>query len=173
MQYPNPSTNLWYTVHTRSRFENVVLDQLTKKSFEAFLPKMKKPSKRKDRRVILDVPIFPGYVFVKTPLKPNNHLAILKSTGVVRLLGNSAGPLPVPEESLESLRIMVSAEEEIFTGPTFTKGEMVVVTHGPFEGMTGVFHKDLGQGRVVVNMELLGQSAAVHIADTDIEKVVA
>lgn len=172
MKYPAPHDSMWYTIHTRSRFENVVLDQLTKKSFEAFLPKMKKPSKRKDRRVVLDVPIFPGYLFVKTALDPNTHLAILKSTGVVRLLGSSIGPMPVPDESLASLRIMVGAEQEIFTGPTFSEGDLVMVTRGPFEGMTGIFHEHLGQGRVVVNMDLLGQSAAVHIDDTDIECVI-
>lgn len=166
-----PTENLWYALHTRSRFENVVFDNLTKKSFETFLPKMKKPSKRKDRRVVLDVPLFPGYIFVKTDLTPENHLSILKTIGVVRVLGSPRGPVPVPEESLSSLQIMVAANQEIFTAPTFLKGETVIVTRGPFEGITGIFLKDLGQGRVIVNIDILGQSAAVHVSDTDIERV--
>lgn len=167
-----PPDNLWYALHTRSRFETVVFDTLTKKSFETFLPKMKTPSRRKDRRVILDVPIFPGYVFVRTGLTPESHLSILKTVGVVRVLGSSQGPVPIPESSLTSLRIMVAAGQEIFTAPAFTEGDPVIVTRGPFEGVTGLFARYLGQGRVVVNMEILGQSAAVHVSDEDIERIV-
>lgn len=167
----DPNESLWYALHTRSRFENVVFDNLTKKSLEAFLPKMKKPSRRKDRRVVLDVPIFPGYVFVKAGLTPETHLSILKTIGVVRVLGSKQGPIPIPEESLSSLRIMVAAGEEIFTAPTFMEGDLVIVTEGPFKGLTGIFAKHLGQGRVVVNIDILGQSAAVHVSDTDIERL--
>ncbi|BCS96593.1 transcription termination factor NusG domain protein [Desulfoluna limicola] len=167
----DPNKSLWYALHTRSRFENVVFDNLTKKSLEAFLPKMKKPSRRKDRRVILDVPIFPGYVFVKAGLTPETHLSILKTIGVVRVLGSNQGPVPIPEESLSSLRIMVDAGEEIFTAAAFMEGDLVIVVEGPFKGLTGIFAKHLGQGRVVVNIDILGQSAAVHVSDTDIERI--
>ena len=167
----DPSKELWFALHTRSRFENVVSDHLTKKSFEVFLPKTKKPSTRKDRRIILDVPIFPGYVFVKTGLTPESHLSILKTVGVVRVLGAAQGPVPIPEESLTSLQIMAAAGEEIFTAFAFTEGDPVMVTHGPFAGITGIFTKHLGQGRVIVNIDILGQSAAVHVSDTEIEAI--
>lgn len=171
MTLVDPLKSSWYALHTRSRFENVVFDNLTKKSFEAFLPKMKKASRRTDRRVVLDVPIFPGYVFVKSSLTAEAHLSILKTLGVVRVLGSKRGPVAIPEESLTSLRIMVAAGEEIFTNPTFLEGEAVIVTGGPLKGITGIFSKHLGQGRVIVNIDILGQSAAVHVSDTDIERI--
>jgi hypothetical protein len=52
----------WYVLHTRSRFENVVHDGLYKKSMEVFLPKIKVPSRRRDRKLMLKVPLFPGYL---------------------------------------------------------------------------------------------------------------
>ncbi|WP_300671160.1 transcription termination/antitermination protein NusG [Desulfoluna sp.] len=166
-----PTESSWYALHTRSRFENVVFDNLTKKSFETFLPKMKKQSRRKDRRVVLDVPFFPGYVFVKAGLTPENHISILKTLGVVRVLGSAQGPVPIPEEALDSLRIMVTTGEEIMTSVAFTKGERVLVIRGPFEGITGIFTQALGQGRVIVNIDILGQSAAVHVSESDIESI--
>jgi transcription antitermination factor NusG len=66
---------------------------------------------------------------------------------------------------------MVSAGDEIFTATAFTKGELVLVTRGPFEGITGIFARDLGQGRVIVNIDILGQSAAVHVSESDIERI--
>ncbi len=167
----DPLKNMWFALHTRSRFENVVFDTLTKKSFEAFLPTMKVPSKRKDRRVVLDVPFFPGYVFVKTGLTPESHLSILKTVGVVRVLGCSQGPVPIPETALSSLRIMAAADTEIFTSMAFMEGEPVIVMNGPLKGLTGLFSEDLGQGRVIVNIDILGQSAAVHVSEADIDRI--
>lgn len=167
----DPLKSMWFALHTRSRFENVVFDNLTKKSFEAFLPKRKVPSRRKDRRVVLDTPFFPGYVFVKTGLTPESHLSILKTLGVVRVLGYSQGPVPIPEESLSSLRIMATAGEEIFTSLAFMEGDPVIVTSGPLAGLTGLFSKHLGQERVIVNIDILGQSAAVHVSEAEIDRI--
>ena len=61
----------WYVLHTKSRFENVVYDGLCKKSVDVFLPKVMVRSKRRDRKLMIRVPLFPGYVFVKTDSK--NH----------------------------------------------------------------------------------------------------
>ena len=81
----------WYVLHTKSRFENVVSDGLARKSIEAFLPKHNVRSKRRDRKAIINVPLFAGYVFVKASLDPYERVEILKTTGVVRMIGNKQG----------------------------------------------------------------------------------
>ncbi|MHC4459495.1 MAG: transcription termination/antitermination NusG family protein, partial [Planctomycetota bacterium] len=111
----NSLPNSWYVLHTRSRFENVVHDGLHKKSLEVFLPKIKVPSRRRDRKLMLKVPLFPGYLFVKTDLNPYQHLEIVKTAGAVRLIGNKEGPIPVPESTVESLRIMVATDHPVTT----------------------------------------------------------
>ncbi len=159
----------WYVIHTRSRFEKVVFDGLSKKSVDSFLPKIPQRSKRKDRRVILNVPLFPGYVFVRSDLHPDRHLDILKTVGVVRLIGNKDGPIAVPDETIESLKIMVSADSPIQTGFRFQEGDRVMVIAGPFTGVVGVFSRYGGAGRVIVHIDALGQYAGVEVAEDDID----
>ncbi len=159
----------WYVVHTKSRFENVVNDGLTRKTIEAFLPKMTVRSKRKDRRQLIKVPIFSGYTFVKSALSAHEHLEILKTAGVVRIIGNKDGPLPVTAETIESLKIMVASEEQITTGTRFKKGDRVMVTYGPFTGIIGEFVQYRGKGRLIVNIDALGQFASVHVGEEDVE----
>ncbi len=60
--------HLWYVLHTKSRFENVVNDGLMNKSVEVFLPKIQVRSKRRDRKAMISVPLFPGYIFVIYPI---------------------------------------------------------------------------------------------------------
>ncbi|MBW1939959.1 MAG: UpxY family transcription antiterminator [Deltaproteobacteria bacterium] len=163
------NSRLWYVLHTKSRFENVVNDGLIKKKIEVFLPKIMVKSKRRDRKLMINVPLFPGYVFVQTDLNPHEHLEILKTAGAVRLLGNRDGSVPVSQEAIDSLKIMVSRNAQVITGNRFKKGDRVMVLYGPFAGVTGFFIRTRGQGRVVVNIKVLGQSAAVDVDKEDVE----
>ncbi len=70
---------LWYVMHTKSRHEKVVNDLLLKKSVEAYLPLVTVRSKRRDRQAMIRVPLFPGYLFVKTDLHPHTHLEVVKT----------------------------------------------------------------------------------------------
>jgi transcription antitermination factor NusG len=118
---------LWYVLHTKSRHENVVNDGLLRKSMEVYLPKITVPSKRRDRKKTIRVPLFPGYVFVKTDLHPNTHLEIVKVAGAVRFIGNNQGPLPITDETVESLKIMVNSDYTVTTGNKLEKGDKVMV----------------------------------------------
>lgn len=158
----------WYVLHTKSRFERVAYDGLKKKSIDAFLPRMRVKSRRRDRRIILNVPLFPGYLFVKTDLYPERHLDILKTVGAVRLIGNKDGPVPVSDQTVDALKIMVSVGDPITTGTRFKKGDPVMVIRGPFTGVEGIFSRYRGKDRVLVNIDALGQFAGVEIHESDV-----
>jgi transcriptional antiterminator NusG len=161
----------WYVLHTRSRFEGVVQEGLLKKAHEVFLPRVRVRSRRRDRQLLIDVPLFPGYVFVKTDLHPHRHLDILKTAGVVRLIGNQEGPIPVPDEAVNSLKIMVCSGVDIATGTRFRRGDTVVVVNGPFTGVIGHFVRYRSADRVMVRIEALGQHASVEVDAADVEAV--
>ena len=160
---------MWYVLHTKSRHENVVNDGLLRKSVEVYLPLITVPSKRRDRKKTIRVALFPGYLFVKTDLHPHTHLEIVKVAGAVRFIGNSQGPLPIADETVESLKIMVGSDHTLTTGNNLKKGDKVMVVHGPLEGVIGAFARYGGKGRIVVNIEALGQYAAVEVSEDDIE----
>ncbi len=166
---PDQLQQQWYVLHTKSRFESVVHDNLQGKQLESFLPKMTVLSKRKDRRSLIRVPVFPGYVFVRTDLDPRQHVEILKTTGAVRLIGVQAGPVPVPEKQIESIRIMTATDAPIHTGERFRPGQQIMVMAGPFAGVTGTFVRYGASGRVVVYIQVLGRYAAVEVEEADVE----
>ena len=165
----NKLESLWYVLHTKSRFENVVHEGLLKKQIEVFLPKITVKSKRRDRKKMIRVPLFPGYVFVKTNLHPEHHLEVVKTAGAVRLIGSRKGPVSIPDETVDSLKIMVSTDLPVTTGNRLQKGDRVMVVSGPFAGVVGTFVRYGGQGRIIVNVEALGQYAGVEVGEDDIE----
>jgi transcriptional antiterminator NusG len=159
----------WYVLHTKSRFENVVNDGLARKSIEVFLPKVMVRSKRRDRRIMIRVPLFPGYIFVHSPLDAHSHLEIVKTAGAVRLIGNQQGPLAVSQVTIDSLKIMVAGDNPVATGTRFKEGDRVIVVSGPFAGVVGTFVRYRTRNRVVVDIEALGQYAGVDVSEDDVE----
>ena len=120
---------------------------------------------------MIKVPLFPGYVFVRSDLHPNRHLDILKTVGAVRLIGDHQGPISVADQTIESLQIMVNTEHPVGTGTAFQKGERVMVVNGPFSGVIGFFERYRGVDRIIVHIEALGQFASVEVDADDVEKI--
>ena len=82
----------WYAAYTRSRHEKVVAEELWKKQIESFLPLREVISQWKDRRKKVQLPLFPGYLFVHVPLH-EARLDILKVDSVLRIVGFNSQPV--------------------------------------------------------------------------------
>ena len=163
----------WFVLLTKSNFENVVCERILQKNFEIFLPKIKRKSRQKKIRTMIDRPLFPGYVFVKSSLDPQTHLNILKTPGAVRLLGNKNNPVPVPTIQIESLKILTKSDQEIITGDSrkLKKGTPVMITNGPMAGMKGIFIKYRGKHRVIIDIDSLKQFAGIEVMKESVEKL--
>ena len=140
-----------------------------KKNIEVFLPKIKKLSARKDRKIFIEVPMFPGYLFVKSNFSPEHRIKILKTTGAVDFIGTKAGAVPVKNETIESLILLSLSKEEIFTDKGFKKGQLVIITQGPLAGVKGVFEKGAGKAKIIVQIDILGRYAYTEVNESNVE----
>ncbi len=165
----------WYAVHTRSRHEGKAWLGLTHKSINTFLPLIEVWSKRKDRRKRIQLPMFPGYLFVELPVVDNAvRLEILKTHGVVKILGKPRGaePIPVPDEKIDAIKRLIESKVEIqhYTYPRV--GEGARITDGPFRGIEGVvIRTDLKKDLFVISIDILQRSVAIEIKGFQIEKL--
>jgi len=162
----------WYAIHSRSRHEDVVCKGLKKKLIDAFLPKMQVMSRRKDRRKRILVPILPGYVFVHSDLNPEEYLDILKTYGVVRIIGIQGKPVPVKDEEIASLKTLNGTDRTVRNQAYMNKGDRIRIMEGPLKGLTGFYlsHKDKVD-RVIISIELLQRSLSVEVEDLILEKI--
>jgi transcription elongation factor/antiterminator RfaH len=164
---PNP---LWYVIHTCCRREVKVEADLTRKGLEIFLPRVTVRSRRRDRRQMLEAPLFPGYLFVHTDLTDWAHDNIIRTLGVVRILGIKGQCTPVPEDTVTSLRTLVNSGQPIFPRSKLTPGKHVRVVEGPLMGASGVILKNKqGKRRLLVAVELLGRSVCAELAEETVE----
>jgi transcription antitermination factor NusG len=150
----------------------VVCKALGAKQFEAFYPRMLVMSKRKDRRLKIKVPILPGYVFVRSCLDPEGYINILKTPGVVRLVGFNGHPVPADEMEVRSLMILDGTDRTVQNRAYINKGDRVRIMEGPLKGLVGFYSRHKGKtGRVIVSIELLKRSLSVEIDDWVLDRI--
>ncbi|MFZ0451381.1 MAG: UpxY family transcription antiterminator [Desulfatiglandaceae bacterium] len=168
----NENNAKWYAIHTRSRFEQKVFDGLSGKDIDAFLPRVQTMSRRKDRRQKILVPMIPGYLFVRSILTPDAYYPIIKTTGVVRIIGVQGKPVPANQDEIDALMILDGTDRTVQNRSFMRKGDRVMIMEGPFQGLTGYYLHHKGKGkRVVISLELLHRSLEVEIEDWALEKV--
>ncbi|OGR11321.1 MAG: transcriptional antiterminator [Desulfobacterales bacterium RIFOXYA12_FULL_46_15] len=163
----------WFALLTKSNFERTVYNSILKKKIPAFLPQTRRKSIRKDRNLMVEYPLFPGYIFVQSTFHAADQLNILKTTGAVRLLGNQTSPVAVPDFQIESLKILTGSNMDLVTGLNISmkKGDPVMIIEGPLAGIRGDFIRYKGKSRVIIKIDLLGQYAGTEIEEDKIEKL--
>ncbi len=162
-----PAPKLWYAVYTIVRHEKSVNASLIDKSVETFLPTHKVSSKWKDRRKILDLPLFPGYLFVHVSL--DDRLRVLRTKGVVNILGVKGVPTPVPVEQINSLKTLLESDQIIDPYPYYDRGTEVIVTRGPLTGIRGRIEERKGEHRLVISVDLIKRAVSVEVDIEDVE----
>jgi len=159
----------WYAAYTKPCHEKRVADHLEIRNIELFLP-LYLSSRRWNNgcKVVLERPLFPGYVFVH--ISPSERVGVLELSGVISIVGTTRQPTPLPDEDIERLRSglhLVHAEPH----PALTMGETVRIRRGPLQGMTGVVARQKNSFRVVLTVDLIMKSVAVEVCADNVEPV--
>jgi len=164
-------TPAWYAVYAQVRHESKVYSRLLAKSFDCLLPQMERWSKRRDRRKKIQVPIFPGYLFVRASLDNYEQLKILQTPGVVRIVRNEDG-LPVPDSQMSSLITLLSNATVLTVHPYLKEGMLVRIVNGPLYGCEGILvHKKHEKSRLVVAIDIIQQAVSVELNEDDVEPI--
>ena len=161
----------WYAVHVRSNFERQVVQFLRgRRGPETFLPTYRTKSRRAAVTELVERPLFPGYLFARLASPAEERVTVLQAPGVVRLVEFGGRPAPVDDETIDSLRIIVSDPVAARPHPFLREGHAVRVVGGPFAGAVGRLSRSRGRKpRLVVTIEILGRAAAVSVDLADVE----
>lgn len=156
----------WYAVYTFPRHEKSVQEHFLLRSLSTYLPLYESRSQWKDRVVKLQLPLFPGYVFVRIPLQ--QRVRVLEVPGVVRLVGFNGHPAVLPDEEIEALQRSL-AFRRAQPHPYLATGKRVRIKSGPLRGLEGVVVRRKGNLRIVVSIDSILRSVALEIEASDLQ----
>ena len=158
----------WFAVYTTSRHEKRVAEHFSHRQIEHFLPLYRADRKWKDgSRVTLDLPLFPGYIFVH--IRKTERVSVLNVPGALAVVGGTGRePAPLPDAAIDALRCGLR-QREAEPHPLLTVGNRARIRSGAFAGMEGVVVKKKNGFRVVLTLEQIMQSIAVEVDEGDLE----
>ena len=161
----------WRVIWTRSNCEQLVYDQLRMKGFDLFFPTAQAWSRRGGCRVLGRVPLFRGYLFLRHAVDKASYLEVCKARGIVRLLGQRWDQLEVvPDSEVATIQTLVRSQLPILPYPFLREGQRVRIIDGPLSDVEGILvRRNPKKGLVVVSVELLRRSVAVHVDCTLME----
>ena len=159
----------WYAVHLRARHEKKVAAEFQRRQIAHFVPLYRSVRRWKDRRVEIELPLFPGYVFTRLALR--NRLRVLQVPGVVRLVGASGVPEALPEQEIEQLRAGLRGGAKLAPHRYLAVGSKARIVHGPLAGLEGILIRQKNSLRVVLSIGLIASSASMEVDAADIEGI--
>ncbi len=160
----------WLALHTRTRFERQICQQVKAKDFEAYVPVSRKRHRWSDRYQTVETPILPGYVFVRAVATPEDRLAILRTPGTYCFVAFNGVIARIPDRQINDLRRIESQNSPWSTYPYLKTGSRIRVQGGCLDGLEGIFICEQGR-KLVITIEPLQRSIAVDIDAYDVEPI--
>jgi transcription antitermination factor NusG len=156
-------TRDWYAFRVRPRHEKLVSMSLRGKGYEEFLPLTKSKRKWADRSPIIEMPLFPGYIFCDTE---RSEIGRIRCTqGIVDVIRAGSAPLPANRKEIEDLRRATEAELQLESWPYIdpsTAGRLTIIS-GPLSGLEGMLVQVRGKERLILSVDLLCRSVLVEV----------
>jgi transcription antitermination factor NusG len=159
----------WYAVYTRHQHEKAASEALRSKGIDVLLPLYRTVHRWKDRSKVVQLPLFPGYLFLQANL--DRRLEILKTPGVCWIVSNGGSPCPISAREMEGVRALATNPDNSQPHPFLTSGDRVRVRSGHFAGVEGVLVRLKNHFRVVISVQLLQQSAAIEVGMEFVERI--
>jgi transcription antitermination factor NusG len=155
----------WFVLFVRTNQEKTTAARLDHLQIEHFLPCFRSLRQWKDRRVTLEMPLFPGYVFVHLPHA--ERMRVLTLPNVLYFVGSGNSPAVLTDEEIAWIGRGLQSGN-VAPHECLNEGERVVITSGALAGLKGILVRKINNTRVVVSLDSIGRAFAVEV---DIESV--
>jgi transcription antitermination factor NusG len=162
----------WFALYTASRHEKRVAQHLIQREIEFYLPLYRSERKWSDgSRVTLDLPLFPGYLFIR--IQRSERSLVLGVPGALAVVGGTGGePAWLPDATIDTLRSGLETRTAR-PHPLLTVGQRARIRSGALTGFEGIVVRNKNSFRVVLTVEHIMQSYAVEVALEDLEPLTA
>ena len=155
------SSNKWFALRVKPRFEKTVASSARNKGYEEFLPLYQCRKRWSDRFQSVELPLFPGYIFCQ--LNPEFRLPLLTIPGALHFIGIGRVPVPIENEEIAALQVAMRSGLWAEPWPFLDVGQRVRLEEGPLAGLEGLLIEVRKEQRLIVSVTLLKRSVAVEI----------
>lgn len=153
----------WYLLYTKPRCEKKVSISLTEKRITHYLPLERQLKKWKDKKAIVETPLFPSYVFVDIT-GSKEYIAGLETDGVVGYVKFGKSVAKVDKRVVNNLKIVTDSFNGIeVTSEALVKGRKMMVVEGSLAGLDCEVVEHKGKEKILVRVNLLNRNVLMTL----------
>ena len=162
-------TRLWYAFATHPRHEKKVKSYLDAEEIENYLPLHAAWHKWKDRKRLIETPLFSCYIFVK--IEYVYRYNVLKLPSVARIISFNKKPTPIREEEIEEIRLILNSNLDLEVKDGFVEGDAVEIKSGILKGMKGRIIEKSGRNLFTIYIDAVAKSIIVDAGENVVERI--
>ena len=137
--------------------------------FRAYLPLSRSERQWSDRRKLVEMPLFPGYVFVNIATDAEARVPVLRTNGVISFLGVRGVGIPIPDAEIAAIQSLLREGVPVTPHPFVQIGQRVRIRGGSLDGLEGLLTGVEGKRNLVISIELIERSVAIRISGYQLE----
>jgi transcription antitermination factor NusG len=152
----------WFAVYTKYKAEKLVVDHLTAKRIEAYVPLLT-TTKRYTRKVkTYSKPLLNCYIFVK--IAAPEYTRVLETQYVLGFVKVRKHLVSIPDDEIQLLRRIVGEVEQVQSGPmSMQAGQEVEIVAGNLTGIRGVLLTQKSKQVFVVRLDYIGVQLEMEV----------
>ena|SRR5437763_485684 len=159
IEFPNQERGDWFVLRTRSRQEKILANTLRSREVGCFLPLLRAERIYCGRRFVVELPLFPCYVFLRGQLDDAYFAERTKRVAQI---------IQVPDQrrldcELSNLARALSSNQPLDPFPYLRTGIRVEVREGPLRGIQGIIEDRTRRDRLILQIEALGQAVSLEV----------
>ena len=170
----------WYALKIKPRQDDLAHRHLLNQDYEIYRPMVARTRPRRQKMIIRDESLFPGYMFIHLARPEDNdwksvigdNWAPIRSThGVDKFVRFGAQEYPphIPDEKIKKLReLEAELTNRVYKKDHFQPGDKVVVMEGIYHGLEGIFHCYDGEQRSMILLEFLHKITTLSVSPADL-----
>lgn len=172
----------WYVLKAISGKETKVKEyielDMKNHGYEKYVPQVLIPIKRveqlvRNKRVIKEVNMLPGYVLVEAALSAEIAHMLRNTPGVLGFLGGTDNPTPLRQAEINRMLGVDTQDSDTpqVLDVQFLEGESVKVTDGPFSGFNGIVENVFpDKQKLKVSVKIFGRTTPLELSFGQVEK---
>lgn len=164
------SDRKWFAIYTKYKGEKYVMDKLSKKNVECYVPLLSK-TKRYTRKVkTYDLPLINCYAFVH--ITKDQYATVLETEHVHHFVKQRRDLISIPEEEILLLKRIVGEKVEMQLVDTpLQLGQKVEIISGNLTGIQGYIEEQLGKKGFVVVLDKVGYQFRLNVDERLLRQV--
>ena len=146
----------WFIAQIKPNSYNSATQNLERQGFETFLPTMETTQRQKDKFIVKNEHVFPGYIFVGFEPHTLSWTKINSTYGVSKILTVNKKPSEISSDLILELKNMYEINSNPTQNEKLQKGDSIKFNKGPFSDLIAKVESVDEKNRIWILLEAMG-----------------